>query len=215
VDLRHGGLAVLLGDLRELLGELVGGAVAVYDALALGAQGVDLVDLLVAVLLELPDLVLYPAPEQVYVVGPLLAVDPGHYGRGEVQDPVELLRADVEQVAHPARHALHEPHVGYRGGELNMAHPVAPNAGARHLDAAALADDALEADSLVLAAVALPILRGAEDALVEEAVLLRTEGAVVDGLGLGDLAAGPLPDLLGRSEADGDLLELVYVYVAL
>src|SRR3712207_2367722 len=33
------------------------------------------------------------------------------------EDPVELLRADIEQVAHPARHTLHKPHVGYRGGE--------------------------------------------------------------------------------------------------
>jgi hypothetical protein len=105
--------------------------------------------------------------------------------------------------------------VSYRGGELDVAHPISPDPGARDLDAAPLADDALEADPLVLAAVAFPILRRAEDALVEEAVLLGTEGTIVDGLGLRDLAAGPLPDLVGRGEADGDLLELVYVYVAL
>ena len=53
VDLRYGRLAVLLGDVRVLLGQLVWGAVALYDALALGPEGLDLVDLLVPVLLEL------------------------------------------------------------------------------------------------------------------------------------------------------------------
>src|SRR5215211_7367097 len=174
-----------------------------------------LIHLLVPVLLELGDLLLYPAAQQVYIVRPLLAVHPRHDRAREVQDPIELLRADVQKVAHPARHALDEPHVRYRGGELDVAHPVAPDAGAGYLDSTPLTYDALEADPLVLAAVALPVLGRAEDALVEEAVLLGTEGTVVDGLGLGDLAAGPLPDLLCRSEADGDLLELVYVYVAL
>jgi hypothetical protein len=55
-----------------------------------------------------------------------------------------------------------------------VAHPVAAHACPRDLHATTLADDALEADPLVLAAVALPVLGGTEDALVEEAVLLRT-----------------------------------------
>src|SRR4029077_4219895 len=80
-------------------------------------------------------------------------------------------------------------------------------------------------DALVLAAVALPVLHGAEDALAEQAVALRLEGPVVDGLGLGDLAprpprplalqlealallriAGPA-DLLGRGDPDLDVIE--------
>src|SRR5918911_2092743 len=96
-----------------------------------------------------------------------------------------------------------------------MTHPVAAHPGAGYLHPAPLADDALEPDPLVLAAIALPVLRRAEDALVEEAVLLGTEGTIIDGLGLGNLAPGPLPDLIGGGEADGDLLQFVYVYVAL
>ena len=72
-----------------------------------------------------------------------------------------------------------------------MAHALAPHLGQRHLDAAAVADDAAVADPLVLAAMALPVLDRTEDALAEQAVPLRLERAVVDGLGLGDLAPRP------------------------
>src|SRR5215211_4408279 len=116
VDLRYGRLAVLLGYFSELLGQFVRGALALDYALALGPEGMDLVDLLVPVELELLDLILDPAAEQVYVVGPLLAVDPRDDGAGEVEYPVEFLGADVKQVAHPARHALDEPHVRHGGG---------------------------------------------------------------------------------------------------
>jgi len=74
------------------------------------------------------------------------------------------------------------------GGQLDVAHALAPHLGAGDLHAAALADDAAEPDALVLAAVALPVLGGAEDLLAEEPVLLGTKGAVVDGLRLLDLA---------------------------
>jgi hypothetical protein len=80
-----------------------------------------------------------------------------------------------------------------------------------HLDAALLADDALVADALVLAAVALPVLGRTEDALAEEAVALRAERAVVDGLRLQDLARGPGADLLRGGEADLDGVEGVDV----
>src|SRR3712207_6252418 len=79
------------------------------------------------------------------------------------------------------------------------------------LHAAALADDALVADALVLAAVALPVLGGTEDALAEEAVLLGLERAVVDGLRLGDLAGRPGADLLRAREPDLDRIEVVDV----
>src|SRR5207244_264739 len=99
------------------------------------------------------------------------------------------LRARLRAAAVPpvdsraaTRDGLEVPGLGHRGGELDVAHALAPHLGARHLHAAALADDALEADPLVLAAVALPVLGRTEDALVEEAVLLRLQGSVVDGL---------------------------------
>src|SRR5262249_52134911 len=77
--------------------------------------------------------------------------------------------------------------------------------------AAALADDALVADALVLAAVALPVLRRTEDALAEQPVALRLEGPVVDRLGLRDLAGGPVTNLLAGRKPDPNRVELVDV----
>src|SRR5690606_27623942 len=116
-----------------------------------------------------------------------LLVDRGDHVRGEVDDLLEVLGRQVQQVAQARGHALEVPDVGDGSSELDVAHPLAADLRAGHLDAAALADDALEADALVLAARAFPVPGGAEDALAEEPVLLRLEGAVVDGLRLLDL----------------------------
>src|SRR5262249_57530753 len=90
-------------------------------------------------------------------------------------------------------------------------HAVAGDLVTRHRDASALADDALVPDALVLPAVALPVLGGTEDALAEQAVALRLQGAVVDRLRLRDLARRPVADLLRRRETDPDRVELVDV----
>src|SRR5205823_1611626 len=98
-----------------------------------------------------------------------------------------------------------------RRGEVDVAHALAADLRARDLHAAALAHDALVADALVLAAVALPVLRGTEDALAEEPVLLGLERPVVDGLGLRHLAARPRADLLRGGEPNGNGVEIVDV----
>src|SRR6185312_12970460 len=145
------------------------------------------------------------------VLVPALVVDPrDHVGR-EVDDPLEVLGRQVQQVAQAGRNALEVPDVGDRSGELDVAHPVAPDLGPRDLDAAALADDALEPHPLVLAAVALPVSGRTEDALAEQAVLLGLQGAVVDGLRLLDLAVGPRADLIRSGQADPELIEVVDV----
>jgi hypothetical protein len=122
-------------------------------------------------------------------------VDPGDEVGREVDDLLELLglefflRLDAgEEIREPGARAAQVPDVNDRSRQLDVAHPVAPHLRARHLDAAALADDALEADALVLAAVALPVASRSEDLLAEQAVLLGTQRAVVDGLGLLDFA---------------------------
>ena len=134
----------------------------------------------------------------------LLGVDPGDQVGGEVDDLLEALRRDVEEVAEPARDTLEVPDVGDRSGQLDVAHALTAHLGPGDLDAAALADDPLEADALVLAAVALPVLGRPEDLLAEQAVLLGLERAVVDRLGLLDLAVRPRADLVGGGERDGE-----------
>src|SRR6516225_8442112 len=72
------------------------------------------------------------------------------------------------------------------GAASSMAHALAADAAVRDLDAAAVADHALVLHAAILAAGALPVLFGTEDALAEQAVLLGTVGAVVNGLRLLD-----------------------------
>src|SRR6185369_4998692 len=127
----------------------------------------------------------------------------------EVQDPLEVPRADVEEDAQPARGALEVPDVADRAGQLDVAHALTADLRAGDLDAALVADDALVADPLVLPAVALPVLRRTEDALVEKAILFRLERPVVDGLGLRHLTLRPLPDLVRAGKRDADRAEVI------
>ena len=98
-----------------------------------------------------------------------------------------------------------------RGGQLDVAHALAANLAARHLDAAALADDALEAHALVLAAGALPVTGRAEDLFAEQTVLLRLQRTVVDGFRLLDLTVAPTTDVIGGGKADANLVKCVDV----
>src|SRR6202012_1664429 len=106
---------------------------------------------------------------------------------------------------------LEEPDVAHGRGQVDVSHPLTTDLGTGHLDAAALTDDALVTDPLVLTAVALPVLGRTEDALAEEAVFLRLQRAVVDRLGLGDLAPTPGADLFRGREPDLDRVEIVDV----
>src|ERR1700688_3751326 len=125
----------------------------------------------------------------------------------EVQDPLEILQGHVEQQADARRQRLQEPDVRNRRGQFDMAHALAPDARQRHLDRAFFADDALVLHPLVLAAQALVVLDRPEDAGTEQAVALRLEGAVVDGLRLLDLAVGPGQNLLRGRDRNPDLVE--------
>ena len=138
-----------------------------------------------------------------------LLVDVGDDVQREVEDPLEVPRADVQEDAQAARRALEVPDVADGAGQLDVAHALTADLRAGDLDAALVADDALVADPLVLAAVALPVLRRTEDALVEQTVLLGLEGPVVDRLGLRHLALRPLPDLVRAGERDADRVEVV------
>src|ERR1700733_9038078 len=89
-----------------------------------------------------------------------------------------------------------------------MAEALAADFGERNFHAAFVADYAAVLHALVLAAEALPIGYRAEDAGAEQAVALRLEGAVVDGLRLGDFAMRPAPDFFRRRQANADGIEI-------
>ncbi len=176
------------------------------------------VDVEVALLLDVGDLLRHLVLEGRQVLVALLLVDPGHQVRGEVDDLLQLLGLELlaglgahQQVGEPRTGTPQVPDVDHRGGQLDVPHAVAADLGPRDLDATALADDALEAHALVLAAVALPVLGRTEDLLAEEAVLLRAQGAVVDGLGLLHLAVRPAADGIPGGQADAQLIKGVHV----
>ena len=125
------------------------------------------------------------------ILGALLVVDVRHEVCGEVDDFLEFLGGHVQQVSESRRDALEEPDVGDRGSEFDVPHALTTDLGPRDFDATALTDHTAETHTLVLPAVALPVPRGTEDALVEQSILLRFECPVVDRFGLLDLAEGP------------------------
>src|SRR5439155_1005871 len=59
----------------------------------------------------------------------LVLVDARDDIQGEVKDPLQAAGADVEQDAQARRRALEVPDVAHRGGELDVAHPLAAHLG--------------------------------------------------------------------------------------
>ena len=109
----------------------------------------------------------------------------------EIEHPLQIAQRHVEHQPDARGQRFQEPDMRAGRGQLDMAHALAPDLLQRDLDAAFLADDAAVLHALVLAAQALVILDRAEDARAEQPVPLGLERAVVDGLGLLDLAVGP------------------------
>ncbi len=67
-----------------------------------------------------------------------------------------------------------------RSGQLYVAHPFTAYFRSRNFNTAAVANNALVADFLVLATVAFPVLGRAENALAKQAVFFRPQRAVVN-----------------------------------
>ena len=129
----------------------------------------------------------------------------------EVDDALKVLRSQVQQVAQAGRNALEVPDVGYRSGQLDVAHALTTHLGLGDLNAATLTDDALVADALVLTTSTLPVTGRSENALAEQAVLFRLQRAVVNGLGLFNLALRPATDIVSSGQTDAELVEEIYV----
>ena len=125
----------------------------------------------------------------------------------EVENALEVLQRHVEQEADARGQRLQEPDVGDGRCQLDVAHALAAHLGERHFDAALFADQALVLHALVLAAQAFVVLDRPEDARAEQAVALGLERAVVDRLGLLDLAERPGQDVVRARDRDLDLIE--------
>src|SRR5690606_10164951 len=131
-----------------------------------------------------------------------LFVDRSDHVGSEVDDLFEVLRSQIKQVAQARWNALEVPDVGHWSSKLDVAHAFTTNVRTGHLNATTLADDALEAHALVLTAVAFPVTGRAEDLFAEKTVLLRLQGAVVNGFRLLDLAVAPSTDFIRGGKVD-------------
>src|SRR5262249_6198278 len=78
----------------------------------------------------------------------------------------------------------------------------------RNLHAALVADHAAVLHPLVLAAQAFPVRDWTKNPGAEQAVALRLEGAVIDGLRLGHFAVRPAADFFRRRQTDANGIEV-------
>jgi hypothetical protein len=131
-----------------------------------------------------------------------------------VDHALELAAAHVEHEADARRHALVEPDVRHGHGQFDVAHALAANAGEGHFDTAAIADDALVLDALVLSAGAFPVTGRTEDTLAEETALLRLEGTVVDRFRILYFTMAPRADRIGSSHGNRHLVEADGTFLA-
>ena len=130
-----------------------------------------------------------------------------------VDDSVKLLCRKSEQITYLIGQGTEIPDVGHGNHQFNMAATLTAHFLLGHLNATTVADNALVAYALVLAACALIVTRRTKDALAEQTVTLRLIGAVVDGFGLGNLAPRILQNLLRRGETNGDLREIAFYFI--
>ena len=94
-----------------------------------------------------------------------------------------------------------------------MPHALAANLFGGYVHAALLAlDDFLAVRILVLSAHAGAVLGRPENPLAEQTADFGLERPVVDGLGLGYLAVGPLPNHLGGSQTDFDRIKFLILH---
>src|ERR1022692_409888 len=131
-----------------------------------------------------------------------------HHVGLEVQHRFQLAQRNVKNVPDAAGQSLEEPHMRAGRCQLNVAEALAAHLGQGYLHAALIADHAAVLHALVFAAETLPVGYRPENAGAEQTIALRLEGAVVDGLRLGDFAVRPTADLFGRSQADADSVEV-------
>ena len=137
----------------------------------------------------------------------------GHDICGKVQHLFQQARADIQHQADAGRDPLEIPDMRNGRGQLDMAHTLAAHLGARHFNAAAVADLTLVADLLILTAVALPVLSGPKYPLAEQTVPLGLQGPVIDGLRLFDLAVRPFQNLFRGGDANLDGVKLSVAHI--
>ena len=96
-----------------------------------------------------------------------------------------------------------------RSGQVDVTHAVAPDFGLGDFNTALLANHTAVLQALVFTAQTFVVLDGAKNLCTKQAIALRLEGPVVDGLGLFDFAKRPGTDFLRRGNSDFDGIKML------
>ena len=183
---------LVAGLVAQVVGELVKVNLLKEHLESLGAHlgdeliGVVIVEELVLLRQRVDDGEILLLREEIKLLDTVLRLDARVYDNVAlvIYDGIHLLGRDAKEAANLVGEGPEIPDVGDRHNERDVTHTLAAHLFLGHLDAAAVAYDAFVADALVLSAMALVVLDGAEDALAKEAIALRLIRPVVDGLGL-------------------------------
>ena len=133
----------------------------------------------------------------------------------EVQNALDIPQRHVQHQADAGRQRLEEPDMGYRAGQVDMAHAFAAHLGQRDLGTALFALHAAVLHALVLAAQALVVLDRPEDRGTEQAFTLGFEGSVVDRFRLFDLAKRPGADHVRLGQTNANSIKISNMMLAL
>ena len=121
-----------------------------------------------------------------------------HDVTGEVHHLFKVCAWNTKNECHAAWHGAKEPDVCDWSDELDVTHAFTTNDRAGYFNTTLITDDALVADTFVLTAVTLVVFLRTEDLLIEESVLFRALGAVVNRFWLGDFTTRPFENALRR-----------------
>ena len=88
-----------------------------------------------------------------------------------------------------------------------MSHSLTPYLRVGYFDTTSVADHTPVADTLILAAVAFPVLYRSEYTLAEETIPLGLKGTVINRLRLGYFSVGPVFNSLWRGQLNSNGIE--------
>ncbi len=102
----------------------------------------------------------------------------------EVENTVKVATRNIKQHAQIRGYATRVPDVCNRCSKSDMSHALTAYSRARYFHAALIADDSFITGVFIFAAVTLPVTLWTKNGFAEQAILFRSQAAVVDGFRL-------------------------------
>ena len=125
----------------------------------------------------------------------------------EVEHRFEIAQGDIEEVADTRRQAFEEPDMGAGRSQLDVSETLAAHLGQGDFDATLVASDPAVLHAFIFPAETLPVGYRPKDSRAEQSIAFRLEGAVINGLRLGNLTMRPAADFFRRGHTDADSIK--------